>query len=1220
MKYSEILQFEPLTDLIQLDKLNDEDYRKRVVKDFVYPDYFISTIIPSIVKNLEFGGKNKKGIQIIGNYGTGKSHLMSVVSLIAENESYLNDVSNDKAKEILEPIAGKFLTLRFEMQTDKKLWDVVCFNIQRFLDAHGVDYHFDPDSLKMYGEQLDDMMAAFEEKYQGKGFLLIIDEMLSYLENHAAQGQLPHDLQVLQALGQQCAKGRFGFMFGVQEEIYKSPKFAFAAQMMLKVKDRYVDLTIRKEEVAFVVQNRLLRKNGYQKQLVRTHLQKFMPFFSDLHDQFEEYVELFPVHPSYFDNFQSIKLGRSHREVLRTLSSQFESIKDEEIPTDNPGLITYDSYFDRLMSDTAMKSIPDFLTVSDTVHIIDDKIDSNFDGVRKNYRPLAKRIVNAAAIKLLQGDISKKNGIRIETLVDDLCITSPLAEDKQFLIDHVNSVASLIIKATSGQYFDFNTENDEYYIRTEGGVNFDQQIIQFAETMSDARKDESFFRFMVVVLGITGDPYRTGFQIYQHELAWKSHKVTRDGYIFMGNPNEKSTTHPKQYFYMIFMPIFQEEKKLRNNEEDEIYFVMDGLSDDFKTLVAQYGAAFSLWNSADSAQKLFYKGKYEDLLTRTRRLFDGQYLSAVKVYYRDGMGKSLSAFQLPGQGASKMEIFDDVAGSAFEDQFNAQLPKYPAFLYAQSIIGHGNIDRYVRGAFAKIIRPSDSQRDGEAVLAGLGCYKSGEINIDDSIYAQSILKMMSERGEQKVVNKDEILEYLPQSDNVWRSRDYHLEAELEFVVLAAMVSIGECEVRLNNGETLNANTLDKLTKLQPDDYYTFASVKRPKNVNIQVIKELTRAFCGKDMSGQLDNPATYSLLTNEAKKKAEECAAFLARDLRPISISGIVVISDVERSSIDSTVTAFKGFCNQLQRFTSEAKLKNFPYDINVVKRQIEALKLMEATKEKIRLVKGLESEVNYLTQAQQYVLDGTPLKDTISADIGRLPEVLSDPTDKKIEAYQKELAEAKEKYIEYYLDRYYKFCISDIDNSEKTKTLNSGVYQACQVLSGSVLVNDAAWKNCRAMLFELRSADPRVEMTLRQTPYAGFNPLQKAKTDSKTVREIETEMSDIYTMWINQLKDYLRQEDTQKQMRMMDSKSQEFLDSFVDGITNIDDEHSARCLLELLNQLSEGFERVDISIEDFAGKYPRAMTIGEAEGAFELYVEQKCSGKDRDKVRIVIK
>jgi hypothetical protein len=49
MKYKDILQFDPITEVIQLDRLDKDDYRKEVVKTFVYPDYFVETILPKMV-------------------------------------------------------------------------------------------------------------------------------------------------------------------------------------------------------------------------------------------------------------------------------------------------------------------------------------------------------------------------------------------------------------------------------------------------------------------------------------------------------------------------------------------------------------------------------------------------------------------------------------------------------------------------------------------------------------------------------------------------------------------------------------------------------------------------------------------------------------------------------------------------------------------------------------------------------------------------------------------------------------------------------------------------------------------------------------------------------------------------------------------------------------------------------------------------------------------
>ena len=1221
MKYRDILQFEPITDVIQLDKLASDDYREDIIKTFVYPDYFVETIIPEIVRNLKFGERNQKGIQIIGNYGTGKSHLMSLVSLIAENDKYLEKVSNAKAKEILSPIAGKFKVHRFEMQTDRKLWDIVTFQIQRYLDELGVNYKFDPDSLKMYSEQLDEMMFAFEEKYSDKGLLIIIDELLAYLKGHAAVGQLNQDLQVLQALGQQCAKGRFAFMFGVQEMIYQSKEFAFAAEMMLKVKDRYTDLTIRKEDVSFVVQNRLLRKSEQQKQAIRTHLEKFIGLFSDMHSHLQDYVELFPVHPSYFDNFQRIQLGRAQREVLKTLTRQFEKIADQDIPTDNPGLITYDQYWEQMMADTGLMAVPDFKTVSDTVHIIYDKIDNNFTGTRKTQIPTAKRIVNACAIKLLQGDLSKGNGSRAETFVEDLCITDSFADDKELLIDSIDSTAKLVIKATSGQYFDFNEENGEYHLRTEGGVNFDQLIAQFAETMPDVRKDESFFRFIVEVLGITANPYRTGFQIYTHELDWRSHKIARDGYVFLGNPNEKSTTHPKQHFYMIFMPMFQEDKKGRNLEDDEVYFVMDNLSDEFKNLVVLYGAAYSLFNSADTAQKVHYKGKCDDLFVKTRRAFDACFLNGTQVYYQDGEARTLNTYQLPAAGASKMEIFDSVASAIFEDQFTREMPKYPAFTYANQTITSENVDRYIKGTIAKITRPNDGNKDGEAILMGLGCYKAGELVSDSSIYAQSILKMMSDRDQNMVVNRDEILEMLPRSENVWYTKDYHLDAVFEFMILAVLAALGECEITLNSGEIINASNLDKLRNIQADDYFTFANIKHPNEVNIPVIRELTKMLCNKDLSNQLDQENTYVQIVAAARQLAAECATFDATQLKNgLEVAGVTIIDSVSGVGIRAHAVGLKGFCDKVSTYTSQAKIKNFPFTLDQVKMMADYKKEIETTKAIIKTSETLNSKVQYLTQAKQYVAIDTQLAKSIDAAVNKVSDILKDLNDGQVANYTAELDEIKGKYIEWYLDQYYKCCLTEFDEQKRVKILNSGEYQACSILCGCSLINTSAWGIWKQGFSQLRTANDNVKNILESTPYAGFNPQTSGGKSLKTIKEFQDELEAMHTTWIESIKSFILAPESQEALKLMDVQDQNFLMSVANGLQPINDHNSAKCLIELLDNLSGGYEKVEITAEELGSCINRPMTINEATSILEIFINKKCAGKDRNKVRIVLK
>ena len=162
MKYRELIQFEPINEVVKFSRLEEEDYRKGLVRNFVFSRDYEQTIIPRICENLDytqtyrpfqkdlFSSFDTFGLQIVGNYGTGKSHLMSLVSLVAENEEYLGLISNINAKDALSAIAGKYKIIRFELGNDQELWDIICYQIDKKRaeedkdDAHKVHKGADP--------------------------------------------------------------------------------------------------------------------------------------------------------------------------------------------------------------------------------------------------------------------------------------------------------------------------------------------------------------------------------------------------------------------------------------------------------------------------------------------------------------------------------------------------------------------------------------------------------------------------------------------------------------------------------------------------------------------------------------------------------------------------------------------------------------------------------------------------------------------------------------------------------------------------------------------------------------------------------------------------------------------------------------------------------------------------------------------------------------------
>ncbi len=1219
MKYKELLNFEPITEVVKFSRTNEADYQKSLVKTFVFSDTFKEHLIPLMVRNLDFNHTGESfGLQVVGNYGTGKSHLMSLVSLVAEDTDLLQLVNDDKAKNELKPIAGKFKVLRFELGNTESLWEVITFQMEHFLKKLGVNFTFDGHGPKPYFDKLQLMMAEFEEKYPDKGFLMAIDEMLAYLKGRSTADKLNQDLAVLQALGQACDKSKFKFIFGVQEMIYHSPEFQFAAEMLQKVNDRYKDIIITKEDVAFIVKKRLLRKDEHQNQRIRTHLDPFLKLFTDMHGRTEEYVELFPVHPGYFENFEKIRIAKSQREILKTLSNQFSRMMDQDVPEDNPGLLTYDRYWEDMQRSQDLMAIPDVRKVKEITETIYDKIDTYFTNARASQKPAAKRIVNACAIKLLQHELSKQNGTNTEHLVDDLCLTSKIAMDRDFLIDSVDATAQLIITATSGQYFDKNTNNDEYHLRVEGGINFDQKIKDYASTMNDSQKDDYFFKFLEINLPVDHDPYRTGFKIWEHSIDWKSHKTYRNGYIFFGNPNERSTTHPRQHFYMYFMPIFDDRKKTRNHEEDEIYFIFDGLSNEFKEAVTLYGAAHALEVRADSSQKAIYQQKINELNKKVRDLFDQEYVQITRVDYQ-GKELPLNGYQLPGAGATKEQIFSTVASIELEEWFENERPHYPKFTQLNAPVSKDNFDRMIKQALHKIANPEQTNRDGEGILTGLGCWVPGMLDYNQSPYAKSLIKMLKEKGEGKVLNRDEIIEYVDRSSDLWISKDFKIEAELEFVVMATLAALGEIEITLNSGLSINSTNLHELKELQKQDFYSFTHIKPPKGLNLAALKTMFVSLLGRDLSNQLRDPSTYTHLVSAASNWASRTVTLLNKVQGGLIFKGIEIVSLEQALKYRKRFTAFSGFCDIVANYTSEARIKNFSYSVEDLSRILPVKSEVEELEKQLKELDHLNEDITYLQQCKQYITDPV-FKEEVTNTINRLASILDANHPSKLDAYKRELDKLKNRYAEWYLDLYLKHRISQQDHTRKIALLDSDAKAICDILKDADFLSSGQYFQWLHKIDKLQPADSSVNKSLILTaPYQEFNPVEFEEAEILTVKQLKIQLEELLLQWTDTLKETLDDPAVKKKMSLLSDSTQKLLYDFQSDAIELTKDNALPIRNAIIN-LHKGLEKVELTIESLKTSFTKPLTPDEAIEAFKTYINGITKGKERDKIRIILK
>ena len=86
MKYSDLIQFEPIETVVQLREADTAADARRLVETFVISDRMAELLAELVFPQLQFSKPaDNKGILVVGNYGTGKSHLMAVVSAVAEH-------------------------------------------------------------------------------------------------------------------------------------------------------------------------------------------------------------------------------------------------------------------------------------------------------------------------------------------------------------------------------------------------------------------------------------------------------------------------------------------------------------------------------------------------------------------------------------------------------------------------------------------------------------------------------------------------------------------------------------------------------------------------------------------------------------------------------------------------------------------------------------------------------------------------------------------------------------------------------------------------------------------------------------------------------------------------------------------------------------------------------------------------------------------------------
>lgn len=839
MKYSELINFTPIESVIEMKSATESQSKSlELIKSYVISDDIVKKFDFGILENIQFDEIiDNKGVFIVGNYGTGKSHLMSVISLVAEDEKYLKYFSNKMFENSLLKIAGKFEVIRIEVgAVDNSLSNIVMREIERDLEKRGINYEF-PDMSKLPNNKVafEEMMSIFEEHYQENGYLLVIDELLDFLRNKK-EHDLMKDLGFLRELGEFIKTSRFRLICGIQEQLFDNPSFSFVSKSLNRVKDRFQQVIIRKEDTAFLVSERLLAKSPEQKAKIREHLLPFCSLYKEMSERIEDYVELYPIHPSFIDVFGKIT-SVERREILKTISSIVRNILDKEI-IDGPGIISFDQYWGFIKDNMALRTEYEVKEVLDKSLVLEDKIKNAMPN--NLYKPIALRVINALSVhRLATGGIDVKIGLSAENLKNDLCLFNSTAEgESELLLSIIQTALKNIINLVSGQFIEFNGDNEQYFLDLKKNIDYDAKIIQKAEMISDEELNRYYFDIIYDCLEWDGEQYIPNFKIYEYLLNWESRNVFRRGYLFMGVPEARSTAEPIRDFYINILPPYGD-VLIGNSidEDDEIMFKLRD-NNDFKAKLKLYAATLEMkLLASDTNIRNIYISKAKEYKKHLQENINKYKLTAFEVIHKGEVKQIMQLTQGKVRESSNLkDVIDLTASVCFDKHFSNVYPEFPVFKNKITIKNQAEM-------IQRAIKTFSGQKtiDSVAFLESFNLIEGKRICIDNSKYAQKLIKKLNKLKPQSVINFTEIIQekydgYNPDSEFV--DKEFNIDLEYFVVVLLSLVYCGKCNLVLKNGTTISVENIDKLPKLSIVDLMDFKYIAKPKKMEIEELKKL----------------------------------------------------------------------------------------------------------------------------------------------------------------------------------------------------------------------------------------------------------------------------------------------------------------------------------------------------------------------------------------------
>lgn len=1221
MKYGELIAFEPIESVKQLTAGGGSAQAAEDVRTYVISESMREVLTGVVFPQLRYDNPDfdHKGLLLVATYGTGKTHLMSTIAAVAEHGELAERLTDPVVAKQAENIAGKFKVVRIEIGAVRMgLRDILAHQLSRELAAIEVGYEFPPlDRVANNKDSLAEMMAAFEQRHPDHGLLVVVDELLDYLRSRR-DAELILDLGFLRELGEFCQSSRFRIIAGVQEMLWDNPRFALAQDEIRRVRERYQQFRISRDDVSYVVKERLLRKGDAQKAKVREHLARFAPGFESLGAQLESFVDLFPVHPAYLRTFESLTIVEKRR-ILETLSAEMRRRLDRDVPDGDPGLVCFDEYRADLDADPANRVVPDVKQVLDQSRVLREKVQR---GLRNPAdKAPALRILDALAVnRLTTQDVHAPIGMTPDQLRDDLCLLPPDTPelDPAFIASTIESIIDEIRVAVSGQYLTVNDGNGQVYLDLKKDVDYEQQIDDRAATLDEDALDAAYYKALERVLEVNDDPYVSGYRIWQYELPWASHRVTRTGYLFLGAPDERSTAQPPRDFYLYFLQPYSPHPFADQRRPDEVLIRLTDPDEAFTTSLRRYAGAAQKAVESGTQHRAAFEQRRDVHLTEMvdwLRRHMATHMTVSHAGQDKPFGEWLAA--APGARRSVKDQADSIAAQLLDSHFETRYPGYPTF---GKDITRDNLGYTVQQALQFIAR----RRETDLGRAGLQALQLVDINgsvTADGPYARHLLAEMAGAGG-RAVNRSALL--AERDPGVWTWGPWHLEPAWLTVVAASLVYLGRAEIGMPGG-TIGAGQLDRLADLPLADLEQIGHVVPPAGLDLAMLRrcaELVGVTPGI-VTDNLSNDAVVQLISGAetAHTTTADAKALIQENPR---LWGEELFDDpVGRTGrLDGLIAA----AGEIRNRRTAGQMRNLALTADQLAAAEAGKRELARTRDAKQVHDRLHPVTGYLAQAASILGDGDPHSgeaDALRADMRAL--IRADSIDKTAAGgISTRAGQLQRRYRKLAVDCHDRDRLDAAGDQGKQDLVTGSTWSDIRLLSQVSIIPSGRFASLENKLAHVGTCKTFTPDRLNDSftcPDCGYRPAPSSGPTARAiVADAAAEAARLRQEQAAAIADSLAEPELAAGIPFLPSAVRPQVEAFI--AAKALDGPVTEAFVAAANQLLQRFEIVSVDRDglwDGVIGDAASLTPDELAARFAAFIDQHITGsRDRDRIRIV--